>query len=402
MLALPPIIKPLLRKKLTLTLLALQIALITMLVSNMAHVLNEINKFYQAATGIDDPYLVCFTLRVPPEMKGIVLADGLRDLEKIKAIPGVVDVASLDAIPFDERFNLRTGNFTRTAENDLQQVSFVRSNISPNALATMGLTLIAGRQFENSDMAFTYKTEPRVIIITQAMARALFGENINAIGKVVYEKGKPYEVIGVTADWRGFSPQMYRPESTVFFPEYNEVNKEFRYLIRTSTPEIRTQVIHAVDQYIAQQYPQGLIFYSDKLDTIVEKYKNHSTINLFIMITLVLSIASVVAIAGQAYFSVHQRRKHLGVLRALGATRGKLIAQILLENSAILFIGLLAGTALALLLSQLIYQTSDIVAISPWFLLGTAASIFAVCLLSAVIPAWQAGKISPSLATRTL
>lgn len=402
MLALPPIIKPLLRKKLTLVLLILQIALITMLVSNMAHVLNEINKFYKAATGIDEQYLICFTLRVPPELKGIKLADGLRDVEKIKTIPDVVDVASLDAIPFDERFNLRTGSFTRTPDNDQQQVGFVRSNISPNALTTLGLKLLAGRQFENSDMAFTYKTEARVIIITQTMAKALFGENINAIGKVVYEKGKQYEIVGVTTDWRGFNPQMYRPESTVFFPEYNELNKDFRYLIRTRSPETRTEIIQAVEQYISAQYPQGLIFYYDKLDTIVEKYKNHSTINLSLMITLVLSIASIVAISGQAYFSVHQRRKHLGVLRALGATRGKLIAQILLENSSILFFGLGLGAALALFLSQLIYQTSDIVAISPWFLGATAIAIFTICLLSAAIPAWQAGKISPSLATRTL
>lgn len=402
MLALPPIIKPLLRKKLTLALLTLQIALITMLISNMAHVLNEINTFYKAKTGIDDQYLISFTLRVPPELKGIGLADGLRDLEKIKTIPGVVDVASLDATPFDERFNLKTGSFTKSPDNDQQHVSFVRSNISPNALTTMGLTLVAGRQFENSDMAFTYKTEPRVIIITQAMAKALFGENNNAIGKVVYEKGKQYEIIGVTFDWRGFYPQMYRSESTVFFPEYNEMNKEFRYLVRTGTPEIRTQVIQTVEQYIAAQYPQGLIFYADKLDSIVEKYKNHSTINLLLMITLVLSIASIVAISGQAYFSVHQRRKHLGILRALGATRGKLIAQILLENSAILGLGLALGVVLALLLSQLIYQSSDIAAISPWFLLITAVAIFTVCLLSAAAPAWQAGKISPSLATRTL
>ncbi len=402
MLALPPIIKPLLRKKLTLALLTLQIALITMLISNMAHVLNEINTFYKAKTGIDDQYLISFTLRVPPELKGIGLADGLRDLEKIKTIPGVVDVASLDATPFDERFNLKTGSFTKSPGNDQQHVSFVRSNISPNALTTMGLTLVAGRQFENSDMAFTYKTEPRVIIITQAMAKALFGENNNAIGKVVYEKGKQYEIIGVTSDWRGFYPQMYRSESTVFFPEYNEMNKEFRYLVRTGTPEIRTQVIQTVEQYIAAQYPQGLIFYADKLDSIVEKYKNHSTINLLLMITLVLSIASIVAISGQAYFSVHQRRKHLGILRALGATRGKLIAQILLENSAILGLGLALGVVLALLLSQLIYQSSDIATISPWFLLITAVAIFTICLLSAAAPAWQAGKIPPSLATRTL
>ncbi len=402
MLALPPIIKPLLRKKLMLVLLTLQIALITMLVSNMAHVLNEINKFYQAPTGIDDPYLVCFTLRIPPELKGIMLADGLRDLEKIKVIPGVVDVASLDAIPFDERFNLKTGSFTTTPENDLQQISFVRSNVSPNSLTTMGLTLVAGRQFKNTDMAFTYKTEPHVIIVTQTMAKALFGENNNAIGKVVYEKGKPYEIIGVTSDWRGFYPQMYRSESTVFFPEYNEMNKEFRYLVRTRTPEIRALVIQTVEQYIAAQYPQGLIFYADKLDHIVEKYKNHSTINLLVMITLVLSIASIIAIAGQAYFSVHQRRKQLGILRALGATRGKLIAQILLENSVILLFGLELGVALAFSLSQLIYQTSDIAAISPWFLFATALVIFIISLVSAAVPAWQAGKISPSLATRTL
>lgn len=402
MLALPPIVKPLLRKKLTLVLLTLQIALITMLVSNMAHVLNEINSFYKATTGIDDHHLISFTLRVPPEMKGILLADGLRDLETIKAIPGVVDVASMDATPFDERFNLKTGSFTQSTEQDQPRTGFVRSNISPNALTTMGLKLLAGRQFDNSDMAFTYKTEPRVIIITQAMAKALYGENSSAVGRQVYENGKGYEIIGVTADWRGFNTQMYRSESTVFFPEYNEVNKEFRYLVRTKSPEVRTQVIQAVEQYIADQYPQGLIFYSDKLDSIIAKYKNYSTINLLLMITLVLSIASIVAISGQAYFSVHQRKKQLGVLRALGATRGKLIAQILLENSVILLIGLGLGIVLALLVSQLIYQTSDIVAISPGFLVVTAASIFTVCLLSATVPAWQAGKISPSLATRTL
>ena len=402
MFSLPPILKPLLRKKLTVALLGLQIALITMLISNLAHILNELDNYYKSPTGIDDKHLICFTLRNPSGAKGIELADGLRDLEKIKAIPGVIDVASIDATPLDHEYNLKTGGFNTTLEQNNERIAFVRSNVSPNALDTLGLRLLAGRQFENRDMTFTYKSHPQVTIITQALARALFGENNNAIGKVVYEKDKQYEIIGVVSDWMGFSPQIYRSESTAFFPEYNETNNEFRYLIRTHSPEIRTAVIQAVEQYLMQQYPQGLIFYADKLDTIVSKYMNRGTMALVGLITLVLALASIVAIAGQAYFSVHQRRKQLGVLRALGATRAKLVAQILLENAAIVSIGLIFGTALALLLSYFFYTTTEIVALSPWFLLGTVSGIFAVCLLSAAIPALQAGKISPSLATRTL
>ena len=402
MFALPPILKPLLRKKLTVVLLGLQISLITMLISNMTHILNELDDYYSSPTGIDDKHLICFTLRNPSGVKGILLADGLRDLENIKALRGVIDVASVDAVPLDHEYNLKTGSFNTSLDQNNERVTFVRSNVSPNALDTLGMRLLAGRQFENSDMAFTYQSQPQVTIITQALARSLFGENNNAIGKVVYENGKQYEIIGVTSDWMGFSPQIYRSESTAFFPEYNELNNEFRYLIRTHSPEARTQVIQAIEQYLMQQYPQGLIFYADKLDAIVSKYMNRGTMALVALITLVLAVASVVAIAGQAYFSVHQRRKQLGVLRALGATRGKLIAQILLENAAIVLIGLALGAALAMLLSQFFYQTTEIIALSPLFLLGTASSIFVVCLLSAAIPAWQAGKISPSLATRTL
>ncbi|WP_039918620.1 ABC transporter permease [Cellvibrio mixtus] len=402
MFSLPPVLKPLLRKKLTVVLLGLQIALITMLISNLAHILNEMDNYYKSPTGIDDKHLLCFTLRNPSGTKGIALADGLRDLEKIKAIPGVVDVASVDATPLDHEYNLKTGSFNTSLEQNNEQIAFVRSNVSPNALDTLGLRLLAGRKFESSDMAFTYKSYPQVTIITRALATALFGENNNAIGKMVYEKDKQYEIIGVVSDWKGFAPQIYRFESTAFFPEYNEINNEFRYLIRTHSPEVRSVVIQAVEQYLMHQYPQGLIFYADKLDAIVNKYMNRGTLALLKLITLILTLASIIAIAGQAYFSVHQRRKQLGVLRALGATRTKLIAQILLENAAIVSVGLSLGVALAMLLSHFFYKTTEIVALSPWFLLTTACGIFAICLLSAAIPALQAGKISPSLATRTL
>lgn len=402
MLSLPPIIKPLLRKKLMVSLLGLQIALVTMLLGNIMHMLNEEEKYYQDPSGIDDKYLLCFTLRTPAEMKGIMLADGLRDFEKIKNLPGVVDIASINAIPFDHDNQLKPGTFTTALEKHTERIPFSRGNVSPNTINTLGLRLLAGRHFENSDMAFTYKDEPRVIIITQTLARALFGENNNAIGKVVYENDKQYEIIGVTSDWRGFSPQIYSSESTAFFPEYNEFGKDFRYLIRTVSPEVRDEVILTIQKYLFDQYPQGLIYYADKLDDVITKFKSSSTFSLLTLITLVLTIASIIAIAGQAYFSVNQRRKQLGVLRALGATRKQLILQILLENAVIILIGLELGAALSMALSHLLYQASNIAPISLWFLLGTAGVFFTVCLLGAAVPAWQAGRISPSLATRTL
>jgi len=109
-----------------------------------------------------------------------------------------------------------------------------------------------------------------------------------------------------------------------------------------------------------------------------------------------------VGIANVMVVSVLERRREIGVRRALGATRGEIVRYFLFENLLLTSFGLGLGLALAIGLNHVLRRIMTELRLGPEVILLSMAIFVGTGLLSALVPARRAALIPPWAATRTL
>jgi putative ABC transport system permease protein len=404
MLPITPVLHSLMQRKFGVFLFALQIAFATAIFSNLGFVSQTLTAFCKRPSGINENQLFSVTMRSIGAK--IHYADVQHDLNSLQGIANVEQVAYMRWIPLWWQGGEETLR-TQVEKNSLAQ-PIVESNVSPHALAALGLNIIAGRDFLPEDMMIKTSasgTRAKKIIITQVLAEILFEHAESAIGKIVYEGDMDFEIIGVTHNWLGFRPRIHEQnESTAFFPQIDEGDDvEQRYIVRTKNIQLTAAVIENVSRYLMQNYHNELNLNINKISEVkTETFNTDNMISILLkVINIVLGAVVAIAISGQTLFWINQRIKQIGVRRALGASQRDIMVLLLLENTIICSAGLAVGILLSLLANQATL-TLGYPPLPPLFLMSTCVLLLALCLISTAIPAWRASKISPSVATRTL
>lgn len=404
MLHLGPIFRTLLCRKFGVFLMVIQIAITTAIFSNLAFIIQQINIIALRPTGFNENQLFSVTLRTLATSN---YANAQHDIHSMQALTGVEQAAAVRWMPLAG--NATGGSLRILPEKDASAFAVQKVDVSPEALRTLGLKIVSGRDFMPEDMSIELTTKgdgPKSIIISHVLADTLFGKDQNAIGKVIYEGDITREIVGVFEDSLGFTRPFPDPaEKTALYPHFDESETEIRYLVRAKTPHERAALIETVSQLLLSNYKNQVFLYVDKIDDIKNQVdtSNQVTSNFLRVIIIALGFVVAFAISGQTLFSINQRTKQIGIRRALGASRMHIIVQLLTENTIVCSLGLLVGIVLSLAMNQAVIQiVRGLPGLSPLFLITTCLTLLAVCGASAAIPAWRAGKISPSLATRTV
>ena len=404
MLHLSPIFRTLMRRKFGVFLMLIQISITTAIFSNLAFIIQQIDVMNLRPTGFNENQLFSVTLH---PLAGSNYANTQHDIRSIQALAGAEQVASVRWIPLSGKAT--GGAFRIFPEKEASTFAVQKADVSPEALRTLGLKIVSGRDFIPEDMSIELTSKgdgPKNIIISQYLADTLFGKNQNAIGKIIYEGEVSREIVGVFEDSLGFTqPYPDASEKTALYPRIDENETQFRYLVRAKTTEGRAALIESVSQLLLNNYQNQVFLYIDKIDD-VKKQRDHINEvvgNSMVVIIVALGLVVAFAISGQTLFSISQRIKQIGIRRALGASRVDIIVQLITENTMVCIFGLLIGIVLSLAMNLAVVQTlRGIPAMSPLFIIFIGLVLLAICIISAAIPAWQAGKISPSLATRTV
>jgi putative ABC transport system permease protein len=127
--------------------------------------------------------------------------------------------------------------------------------------------------------------------------------------------------------------------------------------------------------------------------------------SMVVMMTATIILVSAVTglgIVGLTLLWVNQRRKQIGIRRALGATQLAIIRYFLLENVVITGIGIVVGVIISLAINQLMVQHYSMTALPVSYLLSGMVAVWLLGLLAALMPAWRTIRISPALATRNI
>ena len=130
---------------------------------------------------------------------------------------------------------------------------------------------------------------------------------------------------------------------------------------------------------------------------------SNNLIRSFVIIIVALGIASVLVV------SVVQKQKEIGILRAMGASRGMILQVFLIQGALVGAVGSVLGSLLAFTLLQVfsaIYRNADgtplfSAQLEPRFIVAAALVATVVGLASALIPARRAARMDPVQAIRS-
>ena len=250
-----PIWRALLLNKSSYLLIALQIAVTMALMVNAISIVQERTRLMARPSGVDeDNIFQLYSSGFDPQLEFQAMV--AEDLDAIRNFPGVVNAVMTNSVP------LRQGGWsqglkTEPGDED-DDVGVAIYFVDQHGIETFGVDLIAGRNYQASDIAWFDPDGgpkwPGSIIITSAMASELFPDITapeQAVGKVAYiENYLPVTIIGVIdrmqAPWKGWSGV----ERSMMVPLMRGEGFA-RYVIRTE-PGQRDQVIPQIEKMLAE------------------------------------------------------------------------------------------------------------------------------------------------------
>jgi putative ABC transport system permease protein len=270
--------------------------------------------------------------------------------------------------------------------------------IAPDYLKTFGIPLVAGREFDQHDIA----GNQNVMLISQAGARKVFG-NENPIGKtlLISFSSMPVEIVGVVGDVRTRS--VANPDEVELYRPWAQENIQFA-VIAVRSP-LREDAVTKVVQSALNTVDPGLaIAIPQSMDAIVAQALGQARLMTWLLgiFSGAALLLATVGIYGAVAYTVEQRTGEIGIRMALGAQTTDVLRLIVNQGMRPVIFGLVVGLAAAVALGRLIasqlYQTS---AHNPQLLAATMSILGLAALLACVFPARRAAMVDPVQALRT-
>jgi putative ABC transport system permease protein len=403
-----PILSSMLRNKTAPLLIAAQVALTLAIVCNALYIIKDRLATAARPSGVDEANVSeirFYPHREIADIRGMQM----RDIEAIRAVPGVVSAAWTNQVPLG-RSGWNVGPIVTSTDQQTSDVSSAAQYFTPESIVdTLGLRLVEGRDFEAGDYVESDpqvdRNQPRVTIITQAMAKTLWPDADSVIGKPVYLGGPdndPTEVIGVVerlqTPWASVGDSA---EYSLILP-MRYLDPFTRYSVRTE-PGRHEQVMAEVEKVLlGLSNDRVLLSRRTIAESRERRYAGERLMaGLLIAVTVFLLLITASGIVGMASLWVNQRRKQIGVRRAIGARKGDILRYFLVENLMITTAGIAAGIALAVGLNNLLVAELDLPRLPVAYLGITMAGMWVLGLLAVLGPAWRAAAVPPAIATRT-
>lgn len=388
-------------------LVTLQAAITLAVLVNAAWIVSQRIALIEQPTGMDTTDT--FGMIVGGLSNGFNVAQAQsEDLAYLRALPGVTAATATVGIPLTGMGSWNTRYWRQPGQRGITATSNVMQGDGQSLLRTLDVPLVAGRDFRADEIQTLSSGKnspaPSEIVLTQALARALFPQG-SALGKPVYDDdGNPMTVIGITGDFIG---AVGHSDTTVYqvslIPSMPGQSGFYALLVR-ARPGQRDRVLHAAEEHIGAAHRDGVVVKTLTLAEAKATYESDNR-NIAIFLTTVTALMLVVCclgIFGLATFNVGSRTRQIGTRRAVGACRRDIVAHFLVENALILTAGALLGSVLALAIGDWLTAHYSLPRLDVAYLLGGVLVLGVVGQLAALHPARRAAAVPPSVATRTV
>jgi len=406
-----PILSTLRRHKVTAWLLILEIALTCAIVCNAVFLIHQRLQRMDIPSGIAEHDLLQIKFGYIGNRPD-AYAQAQTDLTTLRQIAGVQAVALVNQLPLSGYSMSNSGIKLRPQQqqNSLEVASYYGQNL----LATLGVRLIAGRDFQPEELvdlktalpalhSDDLKNLPHTVIIDEEVAARLWPGQ-NALGKTIYFGNDiPMQVVGVSSPLARPTMLQMGAQNSIVFPIRLTAAEGGSYVIRT-TPQDRQQVLKSAVAALKRMDPNRIVLEQRTYDELRHRYfqNDRAMAGILVGVIVALLIVTALGIVGLASFWVAQRRRMIGVRRALGATRGDILRYFQTENFLLATIGIALGMLLAYginLFLMLHYELPRLPAV--YFPIG-AVLLWVIGQLAVLGPALRAAAVPPVVATRSV
>lgn len=399
-----PILSALMRSKVSMILIGLQVALTLAIVTNSLFIIGQRLDRMARPSGMNESDT--FTISSSGFGQGFDAAlTQQSDVDLIRQLPGVASVTPVNTTPmsnggWSSGVQLQPNQKTSTANTAFYFVD-------QNGLDTFGAKLVAGRNFEPSEISlatFGDKIKPAQIIITNALGLKLF-PNGDALGKQVYvdDDSPPSTIIGIVEKMQQPWIDADSIEFSTFLPFLMPYGNSSRYLVRAESGR-RDTLMQTVSDAMTASNSSRIVGSTKAVETTRKEAYSGDRAMAIILITVITLLLAITAlgIVGMASFWVAQRTKQIGTRRALGATRRDILRYFQTENFVITTLGLIVGGILAYALSLWLMQNFQSPRL-PWFYVPVGFVVLWLLGQVAVLgPALRASRVPPAVATRSV
>lgn len=405
-----PILSSLLRNKTGALLIAAQVALSLAIVANALYIIRDRLAFAARPSGIPDEsalFHIDIANLKDPETAQEKIAMQKRDEETLRAIPGVVSVAWTNMAPLTQSgWNMGLSLKREQTETSAQTAMY----FGPNSFVkTYDLKLVDGRDFTEDDVFLNDPDVSEVMgenaIVTEALAKKLFPTE-SSVGKQIFigngPRAQPLRIVGVVERLQTPWTQAGERGEISMMLATRRVQGYSMFSIRTE-PGQRDRVMKEAEAALLKLTPGRMVIENKSMDQDRnDRYRDDRAVAwMLVTVTVLLLLVTASGIVGMATLWVNQRRKQIGVRRALGARKIDVLRYFVTENLMITTGGIVAGLLLALGLNQLLVSQLELTKLPLGYLAVGSLVLWLVGVLAVYGPAWRAAGISPAIATRS-
>jgi putative ABC transport system permease protein len=388
-----------------------QIAASFVLLAGASMLLKTLLALQSAPTGFDTHRVLAINVPVmsygktPDQVTGFYQ----ETIRRITALPGVDAVAVGTAVPWrDVRFGFgfsfsADGHVRAPGEDDPRARFRV---ISPGFFATLGVPLIAGRDFNDGDR----RGSESVVIISQSVAQRMF-PNQDAVNrhvmwtdpviKFIDLSGGPRRIVGVAAD---VDDENVVPGAalTVYQPMTQQGGWAGRLFIHVhSNPyALVTPVTKIIRNLSADQVVERAATLEDiRAEVLTPDRLNTLVFGGFAAVALAIAV---VGVAGVLAFSVSGRTREFGIRLAIGSQPRRILAGVIADGVVIAAGGIVAGSVCGYALGSLAMSSfPDMRMPDALPVAGSALVLLAAALVASVLPAARAARVDVMQALRS-
>ncbi|MEQ8954115.1 MAG: FtsX-like permease family protein [Gammaproteobacteria bacterium] len=400
-----PIFRALMRNKLGVALISIQIAVTMTVMTNAIFIIQEREELMTRPSGLDEPNMFWISSMGFGDSfnEQVVVAD---DLDRMRRTPGIENASLINAIPVSG-----SGSSTGVRlepDDTTPSVGVPIYYADDQVINTLGANLIAGQAFTPQDMRYrseSGRTSATTAIITRALAEQLY-EDLpldNVLGQTIYLPGAaPLQIKGVVERLQGPWPTSEIIERSIVLPE-QFLDGFSTYIIRTAPGERDRLMVEVEEMLVASNDQRVILGARSMAETRDATFRADSALSTVLwMIIYILVAITGLGIVGLAVFGINRRRKQIGTRRALGASRFEILRYFMVENLLITSVGVLLGAVLTIGLSMAISSLFNMPAITWYY---TPVGMLVLLLLGQLAvfgPSRGAARIEPAIATRSV
>jgi putative ABC transport system permease protein len=396
-----PILASLRRHRIPALLIVVEIALACAVLCNAVFMIGQRISNIHWSNGIDETGTSIITVNgTDPKL---ATSNIPRDLAALRGIAGVTAAAAATSMPLDQSPALTGFTVTPDGKTTVNTSVYFIGNDGEQA---MGLHLLQGRYFNAEEYADSgikdFQSTGHVVLVSGSDAQRLWPSQ-SALGKMLYANGQSWTVVGVVSDVLAQDPKYSGPGgqySSVFYPSGPD-GMMGDYVLR-SAPEDRDRVLREATRVVSK-LNRGAVVEGQTYAQMRNDYfaDTDSMVWMLALVCMVMLAVTGFGIVGLTSFWVGQRRRQIGIRRAIGATRQHILNYFQTENFLLSAAGVSIGMVLAFGVNLYLMQHYAMTRMPWYYLPGGALALWLIGQVAVLGPALRAAAVPPVVATRS-